>query len=81
MSFTRTFHDQEIGQICVMRSENDDGLPECRIYFEPPELGVCSMAYGFDADEEGFDKRDQFFENLSSKQVVDCILAIPGIWD
>lgn len=80
MNFARIFDFADIGQVCVLRMEADDGTPECRFYVEPPELGVCSIGYGFTENESGFDKRDDLYENLDSEQVYDIVKSIPGIW-
>lgn len=60
-------YDTDKGQIVVMLQSNDEGNPEIRFFVEPPGLGVCSMAFSFDGDDDNtwnaaeasFDKVDE----------------------
>lgn len=49
--FAKLFHLEDIGQVLVKRDTDENGDPEVRLYFEPEGFGVCSTAFGFEADE------------------------------
>ena len=49
--FAKLFHFDEIGQVLVKRDTDENGDPEVRLYFEPEGFGICSTAFGFEADE------------------------------
>lgn len=49
--FEKLFEFEDIGQVLVKRDTDECGDPEVRIYFYPKGFGVCSTAFGFEADE------------------------------
>lgn len=51
--FAKLFEFDDIGQVLVKRDTDENGDPEVRLYFEPKGFGVCSTAFGFEADENG----------------------------
>jgi hypothetical protein len=78
--FAKLFETSDYGQICVMQGKNDEDAPEIRFYVQPPGLGVCSFAMGFDDSDDGFDKADAAFEKVdlamarvAAKSVFDMI--------
>jgi hypothetical protein len=59
--FAKLF-ETDLGQILVKLDANDEECPEVRIYFQPPDLGVCSVALsGWGSDEDAWDKADKCF--------------------
>jgi len=73
MTFFRTF-ETSLGDVLVMRQDNDEGGPEIRYYFEPETLGLCSIAVCFDEDDyeirdSQFDKIDLAQAELAAKEI------------
>ena len=60
MAFAKLYGDGD-DQILVKIDESDDGAPEVRFYFQPLELGVCSLAIKFDDSDDGWDKAETAF--------------------
>ena len=56
------------GQILIKIDTNDDDKPEVRVYFEPADLGVCSIAFSFDGDD-AWDKADKAFKNMKVEDI------------
>ena len=69
MSFAKLFETEEVGQILVKIDIGEEGKPEVRYFFEPENLGVCSMALSFkdDSDESWGDAEKAF--NKSTEEV------------
>jgi len=63
-------YETEIGQILVKRDEGDDG-PEMRLFFKPEKLGVCSFAFSYSDDDEGWDKLDKAFDDMNEKDATE----------
>jgi len=61
-------YDTKAGQVLVKSDMNDEGGPEVRFYFQPPDLGICSVAYTFEDTKEGWDKRDKFLFDVNPLQ-------------
>ncbi len=59
MAFAKLYGDDD-GQVLVKLGASDTG-PEIRFYFQPPDLGVCSVAVGFKDTDEGWDKAEAVF--------------------
>lgn len=78
--FAKTFNHPKHGQILVKIDESDAGPPEVRFYAQPPDLGVCSIALGFDireadvndpdidAEEAAWGRAETFFEKVDRNQ-------------
>lgn len=60
MAFAKLYGDDD-KQVLVKLDAADDG-PEIRFYFQPPDLGVCSVAVGFPDSDEGWDKAEAVFD-------------------
>lgn len=52
-------------QVLVKQDINEDGCPEIRFYCEPEGLGVCSIAISFKDDENGWDKAEEVFNEVT----------------
>lgn len=55
-------------QILVLKKEvweNDKNAGEVRVYVQPEGLGVCSLACGFSDTDEGWERRERFFNNFN----------------
>lgn len=70
--FAKLF-ETEIGQLLVKIDTSDECKPEVRIYFEPPELGVCSIAWGFNDDDDGWSKADALFEKVDQDYAIRAV--------
>ena len=78
MSFAKLYGVGD-GQILVKIDEAEDGAPEVRFYFQPPGLGVCSMALKFQDSYDGWDKAEAAFEAVtedSARAAVEKQLAL-----
>ena len=59
--FAKLFEHPEHGQILVKLDQGTDEMEaEVRFYVEPPNLGVCSFASGF----EDWDKAEAMFNDM-----------------
>lgn len=62
MSFAKIFESKKVGQILVKMDVDEESRPEVRYYFQPKDLGVCSMAFSFSDDDAGHDLAEAAFE-------------------
>lgn len=52
-------------QVLVKLDAHDrTGVPEIRIFFEPPGLGVCSFAVSYEDSEQGWNLAEQAFKRM-----------------
>jgi hypothetical protein len=66
--FCKFFFDHDLGQIVMMRKQNDEGEPEVRFWFQQ-EGAVSSFSIGWDKDP---DKRSkQAFSMINQREVVE----------
>lgn len=76
-SFAKLFGSGR-NQILVIRQTHDTTCrPEIRVFFQPPNLGVCSAAIGFDDTDKGWDQRNKVFSEVDEDfawKVADQIL-------
>ena len=57
--FARLHETEEFGQVlAVLQRDDDEGKPELRVFIQPPGLGVCSLKFGFEDSDEGWDKAE-----------------------
>jgi hypothetical protein len=81
--FAKLF-ETKIGQILVKLDDGEDA-PEVRYFFEPPGLGVCSVALQFadDSDGEAWDKAEHAFdktdEGVAIAMVENVITRLPSV--
>ena len=71
--FAKIFDSSIFGQILVKRDVSEDSKPEVRFYFEPPELGVCSLAIGFADNDTGWDLCDAAFDAATLEKAEDVL--------
>lgn len=58
--FAKLFERPGYGQV-LAKLDVHEGKPELRWYVQPPELGVCSFALGFEDTDEGWDAAERAF--------------------
>ena len=79
MAFAKLYGDGD-DQILVKLDEClDGGQPEVRFYFQPPELGVCSLAIKFEDSDAGWDEAETAFAAVtqeSAREVVNKQISI-----
>lgn len=76
MKFAKLYETEQFGQILVkIDSSNDDmeSVPEVRIYFEPENLGVCSQAVKFENSDEGWDKAEARFLEITEEKAINLV--------
>ena len=61
--FAKLFETEKYGQILVKIDSSDDG-PEVRFYFQPENLGVCSIAHSFKDSDAGWLAAEKFFHKV-----------------
>lgn len=74
--FAKLYETEKYGQIVVILQSDDEGDPEIRFFCQPPELGVCSVAFSFedwDTAEEVFDEVGQEQAEVAAKQMSDLL--------
>lgn len=59
--FAKLFESEKYGQILV-KNDDEDGVPQLQVFFQPEGLGVCRSAITFTEDDDGYDKCDAAFE-------------------
>ena len=81
--FAKLFDNPKYGQILVKRDVNTEEAPEVRIYFSPPEMGVCSVAFGFADSEDGDKKADKCFYEMDESKAADVVAkaAPEEVWE
>lgn len=52
MAFAKLFDVEGFGQVLAKLGTDVGGSPELRWFAEPPELGVCEFALGFEDGDE-----------------------------
>lgn len=64
--FAKIFESEKYGQILVKIDSDDNHDPEVRVYVEPPELGVCSVALSVKNEDEdvAWSKAEELFQKL-----------------
>jgi len=67
-------YETELGQILVKQDDGDNGA-EVRVFFEPEGLGVCSVAFSWQQDdnETQWRKADSAFEKMTENEVTEIV--------
>jgi len=67
----------EHDQVLVKCDVTDDG-PEIRVFFEPPNLGLCSFAIQFMHEDEdtAFKQRDAAFQEITEEKARDGVSRV-----
>ena len=73
MAFAKLFgegHDQILVKLdgCL-----EEGRPEVRFYFQPPDLGVCSWAVKFNDTDDGWDEAETAFEAVTQDTALEVV--------
>ena len=59
----------ETDQLLVKLDTDDEGNPEVRVYCQPKELGVCSVALSWDDDsDESWNRAEAAFAKIGEKE-------------
>lgn len=70
--FAKLYENTKYGQILVMLQEDvEDNKPEIRFFCQPPELGICSTAYGY----EDWETAESLFENEVTQETAEHMVA------
>lgn len=69
IEFAKIFNSEKMGQLLVKLDSCEDSNPEVRFYFNPPHMGVCSQAYGFNDDVEGWERAETLFNDVDLDMV------------
>lgn len=81
--FAKLF-DTKYGQVLALRqgAESEDGEEsmgdEVRIFVQPEDLGVCSIAAKFKDTEKGYEMCDKYFDSLNDETI---LVAVKPIFD
>jgi hypothetical protein len=75
-NFCKLYQTPECGQILVKLDSHEDGGPEVRVYVQPENLGVCSMAVTYADTDEGWDLAEKKFSECDEAQAVARAMAI-----
>ena len=76
MSFAKLYETEEYGQILIKIDTGTDDYPEIRYYFEPKNLGVCSVAVSFDNDtDEAWERAEAMFDKVDADTAKETVKA------
>jgi len=83
--FVKLFQSEKYGQICVIKQDNEECMPELFFMVQYKDSGVCSNSLAFTDSNEGYDKRDNAFylvdletSEAIAKQIFDALSEIIG---
>lgn len=76
MAFARLYETKELGQILVKLDQNEESLPEIRYFFEPENLGVCSMAISFKDSETAWDNAERVFDLMNEDKAIEAVSKV-----
>lgn len=74
--FAKIYDTADHGQILVKADSNDEGAPEVRFFFQPENLGVCSMAITFSDNDGGWDEQDRIFAEMTEAKAGDMVAKV-----
>jgi hypothetical protein len=76
--FAKLYQSDQLGQILFLLDEEGDDGAEIKMYFRPEGLGLCSMRFGYETDEEGEDwqKAQSYFATITAKTAIESAEAI-----
>ena len=74
--FAKIF-ETEVGQILIKKDMGDKG-PEVKLYYEPPNLGVCEIAFNWESEPEkkAWENADEVFDKLNEEMAVNTVKTI-----
>jgi len=74
MGFAKLYETEEYGQILVKLDTNDEMNPEVRYFFEPKNLGVCSIATIYQDDsEKSWDSAELIFNDVCIDSAIEMV--------
>lgn len=73
--FAKIFNTDK-GQILALKQTNDEGNPEVRVFVEPENLGVCSIAVSRNDNDAGWDAIDSLFEKIDENIALNMVLKL-----
>jgi hypothetical protein len=73
--FAHLYEFPEIGQVLIKLDVGEDG-PEVRTYIKPEGLGVCSLAVGFEDNDDGWKLADKMFGEMQAEQARNSAMII-----
>ena len=76
MAFAKLYETKELGQILVKLDQNEESLPEIRYFFEPENLGVCSMAISFKDSETAWDNAEKVFDLMNEGKAIEAVRKV-----
>jgi len=70
--FAKLFEVPNIGQILVKLDHTLEGkAPEVRVFFQPKDLGVCSVAFKWDDNsDKSWEQAEAAFKRMNEKELV-----------
>ena len=78
--FAKLFEISETGQVLIMLDrDNETQKPKVSVFTNPPELGVCNIAYSFSDTDEGWDNAENFldsFDRVKALEYANIILNL-----
>lgn len=66
--FAKLFGPANDQVLVKLDAQDRIGVPEIRIYFEPPGLGVCSFAISYEDSELGWELAEQAFGRMDEAE-------------
>jgi len=63
--FAKLFDSPRFGQILAKRDTTPDDTNEVRVWFAPPDMGVCSAALEFHNTDSGNAQADKLFVDMT----------------
>lgn len=64
-------------QIVAILQRGEEG-PEVRVFHEPPDFGVCSIAWQWEDDEDGWNQAEAIFRDLIEETARGLVLSSPA---
>ena len=67
--FAKLFGSGDDQIVVLLQGNDDDSAPEVRIFYQPPDLGVCSVALGYEDTDEGWEHAEEAFRRASEETI------------
>lgn len=76
--FAKLFEDEEVGQVVVMRVNDDDSNPSIQYICQPnvPGIGLCTMTLSFADTRKGRLDRDHAFERVDEAHALEAVRKV-----
>ena len=69
-------YETDLGQILVKQDATEEGVPEVRFFFEPEDMGVCSVALSFSDTEAGWSESDKAFNDVDENKAIGIVSGV-----